>query len=457
MCDRINSDVTSLPTGTQMAPSTTGQLIKKLKPGEFLRVDVDLPSGALEARKLSDGSTKFYWRYSFEKKTRREHIGLYDSAAAPKSLDPTARGYSIAAARRAAEEMARLHLDNLDTGGYEGIKQVKRDARAAAEAEAERVRAYTLRRLLNAYSDYLERQGKSLSAQDTRSLFKVHIYTPFPALADSPASKVTQDDVAAVLRRIFEGGKNRTAGKLRSYLMAAYNLACDARLNAVIPMDFKEFGLKSSPLERLPVGAGASKSAKNPLSTEELQLYWRLLQNVPGFRGALLRFHLLTGAQRAAQLVRLLTRDIKDGTITLYDTKGRPRPGVVAERPWQIPLTERAKAALAICDPRGVYAFPSQTGRSDHTGAVTLSDWAKEVAKKHIPGFQLKRLRSGVETLLARNGVSNEVRGYLQSHGNSGVQSRHYNAYEYEKEKLAALTKLEELLTAPTPKRTGRN
>jgi hypothetical protein len=44
-----------------------------------------------------------------------------------------------------------------------------------------------------------------------------------------------------------------------------------------------------------------------------------------------------------------------------------------------------------------------------------------------IEGFQLKRIRSGVETLLAAQGVSREVRGHLQSLGLTGVQARHYD------------------------------
>ena len=45
------------------------------------------------------------------------------------------------------------------------------------------------------------------------------------------------------------------------------------------------------------------------------------------------------------------------------------------------------------------------------------------------------RIRSGVETLLAANGVSQEVRGHLQSHGLTGVQARHYDGHDYMPEK----------------------
>ena len=44
-----------------------------------------------------------------------------------------------------------------------------------------------------------------------------------------------------------------------------------------------------------------------------------------------------------------------------------------------------------------------------------------------------------VETLLAAQGVSAEVRAWLLSHGRSGVQQKHYDRYSYLPEKRAAL------------------
>lgn len=53
--------------------------------------------------------------------------------------------------------------------------------------------------------------------------------------------------------------------------------------------------------------------------------------------------------------------------------------------------------------------------------------------------FFVKRVRSGVETLLANQEVSQETRGRLQSHGITGIQNAHYNAFGYALEKRQAL------------------
>ena len=113
-----------------------------------------------------------------------------------------------------------------------------------------------------------------------------------------------------------------------------------------------------------------------------------------------------------------------------------------------MPLTKTAAKALAGCKPKGVFALSTDDGKT-HLAATTLSAWAIEAAGKTIEGFQAKRIRSGVETLLASAGVSSEIRGRLQSHGISGVQARHYDGHDYMAEKLKALQMLERLLAEP--------
>ena len=66
-----------------------------------------------------------------------------------------------------------------------------------------------------------------------------------------------------------------------------------------------------------------------------------------------------------------------------------------------------------------------------------------------IADFQAKRIRSGVETLLASARIGSDVRGRLQSHGISGVQARHYDGHDYIEEKRHALEVLFSLLDAP--------
>jgi len=70
---------------------------------------------------------------------------------------------------------------------------------------------------------------------------------------------------------------------------------------------------------------------------------------------------------------------------------------------------------------------------------------------EELPGgrFTARDLRRTVETRLSAEGVSIEDRSHLQSHGLSGVQTRHYDRYKRINEARAALEKLRRLLDPP--------
>ncbi len=178
------------------------------------------------------------------------------------------------------------------------------------------------------------------------------------------------------------------------------------------------------------------------LTLEELRRYWKRLKTEPGMRGAALQLHLLSGGQRIEQLCKLKKAAVTADAFTIYDIKGRPGQG---PREHIVPLLPDAVAAVAVLTGAGEYVLSTDGGITP-LSAMTLSTWAQDVVGSAILKFQLKRVRSGVETALASAGVSREVRGHLQSHGLTGVQARHYDAYEYMREKREALDVLLGLL-----------
>lgn len=447
-----------------MNDKTPGEIIKELVSGKFANLGKINPSGSLEARKLTAG-TMLYWRVTIGGKTERVTIGLYDSKASPKSLKPTAKGFSVQAATRAAEVLAQAHHGNIKDGGHRGLIEAAAEAdRAATEAKAAALRVaeavrlqaakFTLKALLTHYCDHLEALGRR-SHKDARSIFKIHVNEASPKIAALPANQVTGEQVADMMRRVLELGKGRTANKLRSYIRAAYQVALAAKSKASIPLHFKDYRITSNPGADTVPDETQNNPDKRPLSADELRSYWHTIKVMPGFVGAVLRLHLLTGGQRIEQLVNLKTADVTDKAITLHDGKGRPGK---APRPHTVPLTPLAVAALLECKPQGVYALSTDEDgtRKDgtvtkkgetHLAATTLSKWAVDAASK-IPGFATKRIRSGVETLLASARISTEIRGRLQSHGISGVQARHYDGHDYMDEKRHALDTLFNLLEA---------
>lgn len=308
-------------------------------------------------------------------------------------------------------------------------ESAKRERQALAEAQK-----YTLEKLLIAYCDYLEKKKRS-SHKDARSIFKLHVFEPWPQQAQAPGAHLTTEQVADMMRRLLDAGKGRTANKLRSYVRAAFQVAKDSRFDARIPVAFKAFGVSINPAaETVPDGT-KNRSGKNPLNHDDLIIYWGLIKDEPGLRGALLRLHLLTGGQRIAQFVRLRSPDTTEDTITIFDNKGRPGQGA---RTHLLPLIPEAKKALDEAVSGGEYVLSTDGGKT-HLSASTLTKWAQEIVGEKIPGFTGKRIRSGVETLLAKHQVGKDVRGRLQSHGITGVQDVHYDGHDYLPEKRRAL------------------
>ena len=425
-----------------MGTKTPGQIINELPTGKFANLGKVIPSGTLEARKLASRAVTFYWRVTINGKTAREVIGVYDPGAPPKSLQPTSKGYSVMAAMRAAEALAAQHHANRDNGGFAGVKAAEKEAKALAVTAKLEAEKFTLKTLLEDYCDHLEALGR-VAHKDVRSVFRLHVVEAWPKVAALPANQVTGEQIAEMMRRVIERGKARTSNKLRSYIRAAYQVAKAVRSRPSIPVKFKSYHVMHNPGADTEPDADANKPDKRPLTAEELRTYWQAIKTLPGIRGAVLRLHLLTGGQRIQQLVSLRTENVTGERIMLFDGKGRPgKP----PRPHTVPLIPAAAAALLDCKPQGTYAISTDKGVT-HLSAITLSHWA--VAASTISGFQAKRVRSGVETLLASARISSDIRGRLQSHGISGVQARHYDGHDYIDEKRQALETLFRLLDAP--------
>jgi len=419
---------------------TAGQRINKIEVGKSAALEKVELGGYLEARRLAK-AVMLYWRYKINGKADRVVIGAYDSSAPPKSIKPTTKGYSVKAAMAKAGELALKHSENISHGGYRAALRSEAElARVEAEAAVDRS-LQTLRKMLIAYCDHLEAKGRP-SHKDARSIFNCHIFTPWPEIADRPACEVSTDNIVDMLRRTLQSGRGRTSNKLRSYLMAAFKVAMAARTDHSVPVEFKAYGVSANPVP--PLGQEArlhNKADKNPLSLDDLQAYWKAISAVAGPRGAMLRLHLLSGGQRVEQLIKLRTADVKKGAIVLLDSKGRPGKG---PRAHKLPVVGKMQPDIASLANGGEFVFSLNEGET-RVSAGMMANWAKAAAPD-IADFKIKRIRSGVETLLAAAGVSMEIRGRLQSHGIHGVQATHYDAHDYLPEKAKALEVLHRVL-----------
>lgn len=306
----------------------------------------------------------------------------------------------------------------------------------------------TLLALCNAYADRLERHGK-ISAGENRNLIKNHIATS--EIAKAPASTLDSTQLTSLLRKIVQMGKVRTARKVRGILHAAYENALLAQFDPSAVDEDIDTTITSNPVKAISSLADQNKTRKRVLNKAELSQVWQQIQisQADSTDVALraLRLSVLLAGQRCQQLLRVKVSDINldAGTICIKDGKGKR----TVARDHVLPLSGNAlpEVKWLLNHARNVgstYLFPSSV-RGKVVTQGTISAIIKNICDKmresdiNIAHFQFSDLRRTAETTLASMGVSKDYRAQLQSHGISSVQARHYDMYDYLKEKEAAI------------------
>lgn len=406
-----------------------------LKPGEWVADPAARGAGRLQARKLASGELTFYYRYT--------------TADGVRDRFPLGTGLDLREARALAADLSRRYQSgerNLRVALAQETNQKRQDAQRAAQRSTE-LQLASLGALLEAYVEELKRSEKS-SAESVGKCLKRNVETPWPDLWSKPAVEITLEDLIDVVARLADQEKLREADKLRAYLRAAYGAGIRAKQSANMHPELRRLNIAVNPARDLmPIEGGANARDRN-LTVAELQAYWKRIAARPDETGALLRFHLLTGAQRVAQLarVRMAAFDQVADTFLIHDRKGRRKTA----RMHLVPLLPSAKAAMKAMQGGvlGPFLFTVTAGQSGaeyasvryHLGIVV-----QEMLKaEELPqgAFTVGDLRRTVETRLAGLKVSKEIRGQVQSHGLGGVQDKHYDRYEYLDEKRDALQKL---------------
>lgn len=406
--------------------------------------------GRLRVR-ASAGQAAFYFRY-FDSTGREDQIRLcvYDE----KGKD----GKTLKDADAEAGGLRKLYqAGNHDLRAYLGHetaeKKAMMEAAAKARAEAERQAvAGSLQKLMDGYIAHLTRQGKQ-AAKDARNIFRRNVTDEFPHLAAMRAADITHRDISAVLAKLIDRGAGRTAAKLRAYLRAAFAEALAAEGEPTAHPDLHGFNLTANPAALVSAKklSAFNRPRERVLNEAEMHAFLAAMDNQSGTARDAVLLSLYLGGQRSAQLVRLKPGDV-DLTaleITLYDGKGsRQNPRV-----HKLPLTDRAaeivqrlmdankeKPFLITIASRGKNADGKVPIRTETMAAVVADVAAAMVADKTArEPFEHRDIRRTCETMLARMGVSKDVRAHILSHGLGGVQARHYDMHDYADEKRRAL------------------
>lgn len=383
--------------------------------------DVELPGFGV--RTTSKGVKTFILQRRIDGREHRISIGR-SPVVAPES------------ARRVAESI----IGDIARGTNPVAERIKRIARKRKD-DSERVN--TLRRLLELYCDYLDRQG-AISAGAVRKDIARELFNKHPKVVAQSAAAITVGTLSEVVRKLSLKGKTRIIGKLRAYLSAAYNLAISAESNAEAPQELVAFNLQSNPAARLK--APRVTVRHRVLSDKEMKMVLRSLRYADNPASKLVYGGLLLAGQRPTQLARSTTDDlnIEGRRIVIFDRKGRRSEARVHVLPLVGETLRYFNELKMRSDALSTKLLYTATGKT----SLTVSDASHVVDRlsnfmlKHgesAEKFNLSALRRTCETTLAGLGVNRDIRGQLLSHGLGGVQGQRYDRHDYWEEKRRAM------------------
>ncbi|NIE59623.1 MULTISPECIES: integrase family protein [unclassified Burkholderia] len=391
--------------------------------------------GALSLKIAASGTAAWYYRYAVERKNKYFPLGAYGDQSDRLTLADARFRCSEAAAKRQDTLDGNLHASERAKVTAERTRR-EHEARAATEAATEALAKakFTLKALMDAYVLHLKGAGKP-SAGDVRRMVTLHVYEAFPKYASSPAKDLTREQATEIFRKLVEAGKGRTAGKVRTSLHAAYELALGIDGDAAAPSTMTGFGIAFNPIAATKALNQFNRAGQRHLSATEFRAFWSRVSATEGLAAEAIKVAVLCGAQRIAQLLRVTRRDYDPDAaiLTLFDRKGRRQ----VPRRHDIPLPAGAVAIVRQC-----FCLIEKDAEDQRIFGTTVPDTVSDVISKisaamvtsgeAVAGFGWTDIRRTVETLLIEElRVSKDLRSQILSHGIGGVQNRHYDRADY--------------------------
>jgi len=374
----------------------------------------DLRCAGLAFRITAKGARSFCFRFRdpATRATTRATIGVYPDVG-------------LGAARARADAMRATVA-----AGVNPLTE-KRTMRATA---SQRSFAAVAERFMAEHS----RRKKRSSDGDDRNL-RLHILPKWKGLQ---IDDIRRADVIALAEGLVLAGKPVLANRVQSLVSSIFSFALDAEI------------ISANPCARLRK-RGEESAGTRVLSDDEIRLFWRrsMVGPISPRVGLALRLLLLTGTRRSegAEIDRrelsALESDVAAGWIIPGERTKNKRAHLVPLSPMAVTVI---RASLELVGENDEFLFPSPTvegapidghaltvamrrlGECENLSGPGSKSWKEDPPTPHD-------LRRTFATRLAALGVPKEDRDACMNHTPTDVGSKHYDLYEREKEKRAAL------------------
>ena len=385
-------------------------------PGFFIKVN---PSG----------NKYFYLAYRFDGRERFFKLGAYRE-----------KTHALRQARAECRKARALLDQNIDP---QQARAEAIEAERLAELERLRVAAIdrgmgTVNTLFEKYLAHLVAEGKR-SANQARRVWLADIK---PVIGSMKAKDVSPRDVKRVLFPIIQRDAMIMANRCRSYLLSAFRFGIEWEYDAKNYDTSTVFNIQSNPVRDVPRPQKVERPGERWLKANEIRDLWYKWQDpalISLAAGSVLRLILATGGQRVEEVLRASWDEFNEPEMLWEIPASRTKSG----RPHVVPLTDLAletlKDAKKLSGEEGLL-FPLRGDSSQFMRTHSLGTAVGRFCQRvECEKFTARDLRRTVKTQMGKMGISKEIRDRLQNHALTDVSSKHYDRYDYQREKRTVM------------------
>ncbi|MEY8238836.1 MAG: tyrosine-type recombinase/integrase [Cycloclasticus sp.] len=385
-------------------------------------------NGALWLLVRPTGKKVFYFVYKLSGKRAMIALGPYSKSNAGKGL---------------TLQQARAKKDTLAAFLIQGLEPKAELARIEFEAEQDKRKQNqlgTVEQLFEGYAANMKANDKKSYAEVIRVLRNDAI----PLLGkNTPANQVTSHDIKLVLHNMIKRGALVGSNRLRSYLSASFTYGLEHD-NDPTTMDASiTYQLERNPVRDVPKAVKNEKPCDRELSQDEIRQLWMTFNPKEPYSlvEQIFRLILTTGGQRVSEVSQAKWAEFNTSQCLWEIPASRTKNG----KAHLIPLNEITMNVLDEIQAHkdsSPYLFPHRLDSNKPIPLATISRAANRFTSNKANNFEPftpRDLRRTCKTRMGELGLSKEIRDRINNHALNDVSSRHYDRYDYLKEKQNAL------------------
>jgi integrase len=257
------------------------------------------------------------------------------------------------------------------------------------------------------------------------------------------ANAIGRDDIIPILREINTRGRRAMAAATRGYIGAAYAFAIKSGGSYLSEGSNTDWGITVNPVSAIDSDSKAKKPGQRYLLPSEFRAFWKWAETRDTVSQATPAARILMATGQRISEIMAITDESYDRVESIVDW-AKTKNGLA----HSIPLPRQAAEILDDwpTNAHGLF-FPSRMDAKQPMKADTVVAQIEAYVKATgARSFVARDIRRTWKTLGGQAGITRENRDAIQNHAQQGVGSKHYDRWNYMREKRAAMAVWEAFL-----------